>query len=96
MERFLVVLFPLRAKDFCTVRGAVITVIFMATTNLVLHLYNLWGFELTPEGQCDVDNDMSDFMVRRNLYILIHFSCQRRTECSVKQYLLCRVSVLMQ
>ena len=66
MERFLVVWFPLKAKDFCTIRGAVITVIAMAATNLVLHLYNLWGYELTPEGQCDVHEDMSDFMVRGN------------------------------
>ena len=64
MERFIVVWFPVKSKDICTIRGAVITVIVMAVINLLLHLYYIWGFELTPEGQCDVHTDWSYFMVR--------------------------------
>ena len=63
--------FPVKSKHICTIRGNVITVIAMAVIHLFMHLYNIWGFELTPGGQCDVHENMSHFMLRHLLRVKI-------------------------
>ena len=65
IERFIVVWLPLKAREICTVKGTLITIICMAISLSILYMYNIWGHYISPEGFCDVAPDMAGFQVRK-------------------------------
>ncbi len=53
-ERFIVVTFPFKAKNICTMKGAVKVVLIQPFAIFVLTFYEFWGWDLDENGRCDV------------------------------------------
>ncbi|ELT93604.1 hypothetical protein CAPTEDRAFT_211298 [Capitella teleta] len=54
VEKVIVVWFPFKAKSLCNKRNAVLVVCLMPVPIIAIYMYNLWAWELTPAGECDM------------------------------------------
>src|SRR6218665_3869966 len=56
IERFIVVWFPFRAKQLCSYRNSVVTVLVMPVPICAIYLYNLWAWHANGSGCLIVSN----------------------------------------